>query len=189
MAAGVRLTSSADIADAAGRGSAQVRKDLSYLGSFGTRGVGYDVEELAAVITEALGLASTHRLAIIGVGHLGLALANYAGYSRRGFEVVALFDVSPAVVGLTLPSGLTVVSLDSLENVIDRERVTMVIIATPASVAQAITARVVAAGVRSILSFAPVSLQVPDDVVVRSVDVAGELQILAFHAAARAATG
>jgi redox-sensing transcriptional repressor len=189
-AAGVTQTSSAQIAEVAGRGSAQVRKDLSHIGSFGTRGVGYEVEPLAAVIAAALGLEAVHRLAIIGAGNLGLALANYAGYSRRGFEVVALFDVSPSVIGKALPNGLTVEALDSLEDIISRESVTMVVIATPGPSAQAVAERVVAAGVREILSFAPVALQVPDDVVVRSVDVAGELQILAFHAASRAlATG
>ena len=187
QAVGVRTTSSTALAEASGVGSAQLRKDLSYLGSFGTRGVGYDVASLSAVIAESLGLGSVHRLAIIGIGNLGHALANYSGYTKRGFEVVALLDVSPEVVG-TRPAGRLVVEpLDALEDVLAREAVTMVVIATPGPAAQAVAERVVAAGVREILSFAPVALQLPDDVVVRSVDVAGELQILAFHAAARAA--
>ncbi|MCL1871194.1 MAG: redox-sensing transcriptional repressor Rex [Promicromonosporaceae bacterium] len=187
-AAGVRTTSSTELAEASGVGSAQLRKDLSYLGSFGTRGVGYDVGSLGGVISGALGLGSVHRLAIIGIGNLGQALANYSGYTQRGFQVVALLDVSPAVVGTRPSGGLAVEPLDALEHVIAREGVTMVVIATPGPAAQAVAERVVGAGVREILSFAPVALQLPDDVVVRSVDVAGELQILAFHAAARAAT-
>lgn len=186
-ARGVRTTSSTELAEASGVGPAQLRKDLSYLGSFGTRGVGYDVESLDSVITSALGLTSEHRLAIIGVGNLGLALANYSGYSSRGFQVAALLDAAPEVVG-TSTGGLTVEHVDDLEDVLEREGVTMVVLATPGPVAQGIADRVVDAGVREILSFAPVALQVPDDVVVRSVDVGGELQILAFHAAARAAT-
>ncbi|WP_425955126.1 redox-sensing transcriptional repressor Rex [Xylanimonas sp. McL0601] len=188
QAAGVRVTSSTELADVSGVGSAQLRKDLSYLGSFGTRGVGYDVASLSAVIAGALGLGSTHRLAIIGLGNLGQALANYSGYTKRGFEVVALLDVASAVVGTRPSRGLVVEHLDDLEKVLEREAVTMVVLATPGPAAQAIAERVVAAGVREILSFAPVALQLPDDAVVRSVDVAGELQILAFHAAARAAT-
>jgi redox-sensing transcriptional repressor len=187
-AAGVRTTSSSELAEASGRGPAQIRKDLSFLGSFGTRGVGYDVDALAEVIASALGLEATHRLAIVGIGNLGQALANYSGYADRGFEVVALFDTSPAIVG-TLVGGLAVEPFDALERAIAREAVTMAIIATPGAVAQAVVERVIGAGVREILSFAPVSLQVPDDVVVRGLDVAGELQILAFHAAARTMTG
>ncbi|GAB2451318.1 redox-sensing transcriptional repressor Rex [Xylanibacterium ulmi] len=188
QSAGVRTTSSTELADVAGVSSAQLRKDLSYLGSYGTRGVGYDVASLSTVISTALGLGSTHRLAIIGLGNLGHALANYSGYTTRGFEVVALLDVADAVVG-TRPSGsLAVEHLDDLEQVIKREAVTMVVLATPAHAAQSVAERVIAAGVREILSFSPVALQLPDDAVVRSVDVAGELQILAFHAAARTAT-
>lgn len=188
QAVGVRTTSSTALAEASGVGSAQLRKDLSYLGSFGTRGVGYDVASLSSVIASSLGLGSVHRLAIIGIGNLGHALANYSGYTKRGFEVVALLDVSPTVVGTRPSGGLVVEPLDSLEEVLERESVTMVVLATPGPAAQGVAERVVAAGVREILSFAPVALQLPDDVVVRSVDVAGELQILAFHAAARAAT-
>ena len=188
QAEGVRTTSSSELADASGVGSAQLRKDLSYLGSFGTRGVGYDVGSLTAVIEGALGLGSVHRLAIVGLGNLGLALANYSGYTKRGFQVVALLDVDASVVGTRPSGGLVVEHVDDLEKVVEREDVTMAVLATPGPAAQPVAARLVAAGVREILSFAPVALQLPDDAVVRSVDVAGELQILAFHAAARAAT-
>lgn len=183
---GVLLTSSSELAERAGVGSAQLRKDLSFLGSFGTRGVGYDVESLADYITAALGLESEHRLAIVGIGNLGHALANYSGYTQRGFTVAALLDASPEVVG-TLVAGLVVDDVADLARVITERDVSMVVLATPGGVAQRIAEQVVAAGVREILNFAPTALQVPDDVVVRSVDVGGELQILAFHAAARAA--
>ncbi|MFE5308786.1 redox-sensing transcriptional repressor Rex [Isoptericola sp. NPDC056605] len=184
---GVTTTSSSELAERSGVGSAQLRKDLSYLGSFGTRGVGYDVQSLAQYIATALGLESEHRLAIVGIGNLGHALANYSGYAARGFQVVALLDADPQVVGNSA-AGLTIEHVDALEDVLARTGVSMVVLATPGPVAQAIAERIVACGVREILSFAPVALQLPDDVVVRSVDVAGELQILAFHAAARAAT-
>jgi redox-sensing transcriptional repressor len=185
-AEGVALTSSTELAERSGVSSAQLRKDLSYLGSFGTRGVGYDVESLASYITVALGLETEHRLAIVGIGNLGHALANYSGYTTRGFQVVALLDASPDVVG-TRVAGVTVEHVRSVADVIQRERVSMVVLALPGHVAQDVADAVVATGVREILSFAPVALQVPDDVVVRSVDVGGELQILAFHAATRAA--
>lgn len=188
MREGVETTSSSDLAERSGVGSAQLRKDLSYLGSFGTRGVGYDVESLSSYIAAALGLGSEHRLAIVGVGNLGHALANYSGYAARGFQVVALLDADPAVVG-GRAAGLEVEHVDGLERVIVERHVSMVVLATPGPPAQEIAERVVAAGVREILSFAPVALHLPDDVVVRSVDVAGELQILAFHAAARHANG
>lgn len=187
QADGVRTTSSSELADASGVGSAQLRKDLSYLGSFGTRGVGYDVASLTTVIAGALGLEVTHRLAIVGLGNLGHALANYSGYSKRGFQVVALLDVAPGIVGTQAAGGLVVEHADDLEKVVERESVSMAVLATPGPVAQAIAERLVSAGVRDIPSFAPVALQLPEDAVVRSVDVAGELQILAFHAAARAA--
>ncbi|WP_418274893.1 redox-sensing transcriptional repressor Rex [Isoptericola jiangsuensis] len=183
---GVDTTSSSDLAERSGVGSAQLRKDLSYLGSFGTRGVGYDVDSLETYIAAALGLGSEHRLAIVGVGNLGHALANYSGYAARGFQLVALLDADPAVVGQPA-AGLVVEHVDALEQVLDERKVSMVILATPGSVAQTVAERIVGCGVREILSFSPVALQLPDDVVVRSVDVAGELQILAFHAAARAA--
>lgn len=182
---GVETTSSTELAELAGVGSAQLRKDLSFLGSYGTRGVGYVVDSLATYITSALGVTDEHRIAIIGIGSLGHALANYSGYGTRGFEVAALLDASPSVVG-TEAAGLVVEHVDALEEVIARENVTIVVLATPAHVAQDVAERVVEAGVREILNFAPRALQLPDDVIVRSVDVGSELQILAFHAQARA---
>src|SRR5690606_16443857 len=154
---GVATTSSSDLAVRSGVGSAQLRKDLSYLGSFGTRGVGYDVESLSSYIAAALGLGSEHRLAIVGVGNLGHALANYSGYAARGCQMVALLDAGPAVVG-GQAAGIEVEHVDRLEEIIVERSVSMVMLATPGPPAQEVAERVVSAGVREILSFAPVAL-------------------------------
>ncbi|WP_338403898.1 redox-sensing transcriptional repressor Rex [Cellulosimicrobium arenosum] len=185
VARGVEKTSSVELAELSGVGPAQLRKDLSFLGSFGTRGVGYDVGSLAQYIADALGLADEHRIAIVGIGSLGHALANYSGYSQRGFHLAALLDASPDVVGRDV-AGIVVEHVDALEDVVAREGVSIVVLATPAAHAQAVATRVVAAGVKEILNFAPRALQVPTDVDVRGVDVGSELQILAFHSQARA---
>ncbi len=181
LAEGVERASSEELAEAAGVNSATLRKDLSYLGSYGTRGVGYEVPYLNRQITAALGLTQDWRVAIIGAGNLGRALAGYTGFESRGFEVVALMDADQMVVGSEV-GWLHVRHIDELEPVIGRTRTNMVVLAVPAAVAQQLCDRVVAAGVSSILSFAPVVLQVPDSVQVRKVDMATELQILAYHA-------
>lgn len=177
---GVATVSSEDLAEAAGVNSAKLRKDLSHLGSYGTRGVGYDVEYLIYQISRELGLTQDWAVAIVGVGNLGRALANYGGFVSRGFRVAALFDSDPDVVGEHI-AGLNVDHIDELESVIERRGVSIVVIATPAAAAQQVCDRVIAAGVTSILNFAPVVLSVPDGVDVRKVDLSIELQILAFH--------
>lgn len=183
-ARGVVGTSSTELADLAGVGPAQLRKDLSYLGSHGTRGVGYDVHRLRARVSAALGMAQELRLAIVGVGNLGHALANYSGFAARGFTLAALFDAAPAVVGQEV-AGLVVEDVARLGAVLLEREVAIVVIATPGEQAQAVCDAVVAAGVREILSFAPCALQVPPGVELRSVDMGSELQILAFHSQAR----
>ncbi|MFF0867763.1 redox-sensing transcriptional repressor Rex [Nonomuraea sp. NPDC003560] len=177
---GVATVSSEDLAVAAGVNSAKLRKDLSHLGSYGTRGVGYEVEYLVYQISRELGLTQDWAVAIVGVGNLGRALANYGGFVSRGFRVAALFDADPEVVGDTI-AGLNVEHIDELEAVIKRRGVSIVVLATPAAAAQIVCDRVVAVGVTSILNFAPVVLTVPDTVDVRKVDLSIELQILAFH--------
>ncbi|GAB3590331.1 redox-sensing transcriptional repressor Rex [Angustibacter peucedani] len=172
--------SSEELATAAGVNSAKLRKDLSHLGSYGVRGVGYDVDYLIYQISRELGLTQDWPVAIVGIGNLGHALAGYAGFATRGFEVVALFDTDPRVVGETV-SGLPVHSLDDLEQISARTPISIGVVATPAGPAQEVCDRLVAAGVRSVLNFAPCVLQVPDDVDVRKVDLSTELQILAFH--------
>jgi redox-sensing transcriptional repressor len=177
---GVSTVSSEELAAAAGVNSAKLRKDLSYLGSYGTRGVGYDVEYLLFQISRELGLTQDWPVVIVGLGHLGHALANYGGFASRGFAIRALVDTDPAVVGSEV-AGLVVEPLRDLESVVRSQGVAIAVIATPASVAQDVCDRLVGAGVSSILNFAPSVLVVPDHVEVRKVDMSIELQILAFH--------
>lgn len=172
--------SSDQLAAIAGVNPAQVRKDLSYLGSQGTRGVGYGVEELRRQLRDALGLNTGYSVAIVGAGNLGSALGNYGGFRSWGFEVVALFDVDSDKVGREI-GGHRVLPLDELESVVAERDVSIGIIATPAGAAQDVADRLVASGLRSILNFAPTVLQVPTQVEVRRVDLSTELQILTFH--------
>jgi redox-sensing transcriptional repressor len=183
---GTHRVSSEQLADAAGVNSAKVRKDLSYLGSYGTRGVGYDVEYLIYQIRRELGLEQDWSVAIIGVGNLGHALANYRGFSERGFRVVALLDTDAGKVGERV-GDLSVEHIDDLDRIVKEEQVAIGIIATPATAAQEVCDRLVAAGVTSILNFAPAHVQVPPGVSLRKVDLSTELQILSFHEQRRAA--
>lgn len=177
---GVMTVSSEELASAAGVNSAKLRKDLSHLGSYGTRGVGYEVEYLVYQISRELGLTQDWVVAIIGVGNLGRALAGYGGFASRGFRVAGLLDADAATVGQRI-AGLTVEHIDELETIIKDHGVSIAVIATPAAAAQSVCDRVVAAGVTSVLNFAPVVLTVPEGVDVRKVDLSIELQILAFH--------
>ncbi len=182
---GVATVSSEELAAAAGVNSAKLRKDLSHLGSYGTRGVGYDVEYLVYQVSRELGLTQDWPVLIVGAGNLGRALANYGGFASRGFRIAALLDSDPDVVGSQI--GRHVVRhADEIESVIARDGVSIGVIATPAAAAQGVCGRLVAAGVTSILNFAPVVLDVPSGVDVRKVDLSIELQILAFHAQRRA---
>lgn len=185
---GVDTVSSQALADAAGVGSAKLRKDLSHLGSYGTRGVGYEVEFLVHQISRELGLTQDWRVVIVGIGNLGHALANYGGFAQRGFSVVALLDADPGVVGECI-AGLRVTAAADLETVVAEHGVSIGVVATPAAAAQDVCDRLVAAGVTSVLNFAPVPLHVPDGVDVRKVDLSTELQILAFHEQRKAARG
>ena len=172
--------SSEGLAAAAGVNSAKLRKDLSHLGSYGTRGVGYDVRLLTAQIEYILGLDQRRAVCLVGVGNLGHALAGYDGFASRGFRIVALFDADPTRVGERI-NGLTVRHIDELARVAAEESIAIAVIATPAVAAQAVADDLVAAGVTSILNFAPCMLTVPAGVDVRKVDLAIELQILSFH--------
>jgi redox-sensing transcriptional repressor len=177
---GVATVSSESLATAAGVNSAKLRKDLSYLGSYGVRGVGYDVSMLTEQIQKTLGLHQDRAVALIGLGHLGQALAGYAGFASRGFRISAIIDADPAIVG-TLVRGITVQHVDKLAEVVEQENIAIAVVAVPASAAQEVCDRLVAAGVTSILNFAPTVLAVPAHVDVRKVDLAAELQILSFH--------
>jgi redox-sensing transcriptional repressor len=181
---GVATVSSEELATATGVNSAKLRKDLSHLGSYGTRGVGYDVDYLVYQISRELGLTQDWPVVIVGAGNLGRALANYGGFASRGFRIAALLDADPTVVGARI-ARLTVQHADAIEAVVKEHAVSIGVIATPAASAQGVCDRLVAAGVTSILNFAPVVLGVPDGVDVRKVDLSIELQILAFHAQRR----
>ena len=172
--------SSERLAELAGVNAAKVRKDLSYLGSYGTRGVGYEVEYLLFQISRELGLTQDWPVAILGIGNLGHALANYRNFSARGFRIVALLDADPAKVGEVV-AGLPIHALDDLDRVVADHGIAIGIIATPAHVAQDVADRLVAAGVTSILNFAPAVLNVPEGVSLRKVDLSIELQILSFY--------
>lgn len=178
--AGYDTVSSEGLAAAAGVNSAKLRKDLSQLGSYGTRGVGYDVALLVGQIEYVLGLTQRRNVALIGIGNLGHALAGYDGFASRGFRIAALVDVDPERVGKKI-HGLTVTHLDDLAETVAREQIAIGVITTPASAAQTVADKLVAAGVTSILNFAPCVLVVPEGVDVRKVDLAIELQILSFH--------
>ena len=177
---GAATTSSEALAVAAGMNSAKVRKDLSHLGSYGTRGVGYDVGYLIHQIRRELGLTQHWAIVIVGVGNLGHALANYRGFSERGFRVAALIDSDPAKVGERI-GDLVVRPLDDLPSLVRESGAAIGVIATPASAVQDVADRMVSAGIHSILNFAPATMTVPPGVSVRKVDLAVELQILAFY--------
>ena len=188
LADGPGTISSERLAEMAGVNAAKVRKDLSYLGSYGTRGVGYEVEYLLYQISRELGLTQEWPVAIIGLGNLGHALANYRGFMARGFRIVALFDADHSKVGERV-GDLLVRHTDDLGEVAEAEELAIGVIATPAGAAQDVADRLVAVGVGSILNFAPVVLTVPPHVSVRKVDLSIELQILSFYQQRRPVSG
>lgn len=180
--------SSERLAEMAGVNAAKVRKDFSYLGSYGTRGVGYDVEYLLFQISRELGLTQDWPVVIVGVGNLGHALANYRGFPARGFRVAALVDADPAKHGEGV-GGLVVEPIEELPRIVAERAVAIGIIATPASAAQEVAEALVAAGVTSVLNFAPTVIAVPEGVSLRKVDLSIELQILSFYQQRRDGTG
>jgi redox-sensing transcriptional repressor len=187
-AGGARTVSSAELAAASGVNPAQVRKDLTHLRSSGTRGVGYAVDDLATEIGAELGLEQHWPVVIAGAGRLGQALANYGGFGERGFQVVAVVDADPAMVGEEL-AGIKVEPIGDLSAIVQERGAGIGVICTPAGAAQEVTDAMVRAGIRSILNFAPVPLAVPPGVEVRKVDLSVELQILTFHEQRRAVSG
>jgi redox-sensing transcriptional repressor len=180
LADGGRSTvSSGELAAAAGVNPAGLRKDLSHLGPCGVRGVGYEVRALHDRISRVLGVERSRACVLVGIGNLGSALADYAGFGSRGFEFVGLFDAAPSRVGERI-GGHTVRAMAELEDVVVATQASIGVITTPAEVAQSVCDRLAAAGVRSILNFAPVTLAAPPGVDVRKVDLSVELQVLAF---------
>ena len=177
--AGRGTVSSGELASAAGVNPAGLRKDLSHLGPCGTRGVGYEVRTLRDRIARVLGVERSRACVLVGIGNLGSALADYAGFGSRGFQFVGLFDAAPSRVGQEI-GGQAVRPIEDLEAVVSATQASLGVIATPAEVAQSVCDRLTAAGVRSILNFAPVTLAAPAGVDVRQVDLSVELQVLAF---------
>jgi redox-sensing transcriptional repressor len=177
---GAVTVSSEGLAEAAGVNSAKVRKDLSYLGSYGTRGVGYDVAYLIHEVRRVLGLTQDWPVLIAGVGNLGHALARYKGFGERGFRIVALVDSDAGKVGERI-GGAQVSHVDDMPALVREHGVAIGIISTPAPAAQEVADRMVAAGIRSILNFAPAVITVPPEVSLRKVDLSIELQILGYY--------
>ena len=183
---GAPTVSSEALATATGVNSAKVRKDLSHLGSYGTRGVGYDVAYLLHQIRRELGLTQHWPIVIVGIGNLGHALANYRGFAERGFRTAALVDADPGKVGEEV-AGLRIRPIEQLAAIVHEQDALIGVIATPAAAAQAVADALVEAGIRSILNFAPAALAVPEGVSVRKVDLAVELQILTYYEQRKAA--
>ena len=184
--AGISNVSSEELADMAGVNAAKVRKDLSYLGTYGVRGVGYDVEYLIYQVRRELGLDHDWPVVIVGAGNLGQALAGYGGFGERGFPIAGIVDVDSRKIGMEI-GGVTVRNLVELATLVRRGNVSIGVVATPPASAQDAADRLVAAGVTSILNFAPVLLNVPATVSVRKVDLAVELQILSYYEQRRTA--
>ena len=181
---GQTTISSAELARRGGTTSAQVRKDLSFFGSFGKRGLGYSVPELTARIRDILGLRRTYRVVLVGAGRIGSALVQYPGFRQRGFHVTAIYDKDPKKIG-TGWNGLVVRDVRHLEADLNREPSDIAIVVTPAAAAQEVVDRLVRSGVKAILNFAPMQPTVPADVVVKSVNMALELETLSFALANR----
>lgn len=182
-ASGVRTVSSKGLAERFNLKPAQIRKDLAYFGEFGVRGVGYYVEDLRRQLMKILGLNERHRIAIIGLGHLGMALANYRGFDRTAFEVVALLDDDPQKVGVEVSSGLVIHSVSNIKRIIKNLGVNIVIIAVPASAAEHVMQEVLDAGVRAVLNFAPVRLMKRPGVNIKNVDLTTSLESLSYFLA------
>lgn len=185
---GARTVSSGELAERAGTTAAQVRKDLSAFGTFGKRGLGYSVEELASVLRSILGLERSWRVAVVGAGRLGSALLGYQEFRRQGFHIDLVFDRDPAKVGRRW-QGLVVRPDSELETALSRESIDIVIVAVPADAAQAVVDRVVGTGIRAILNFAPTRLEVPPGVALKNVNMAVELERLSFALANPGAVG
>ncbi len=178
---GVKIIASDKLAEKCGINPAQIRKDLAYFGEFGIRGVGYFVRELLFEIKRILGLNKTWKMALLGIGNLGSALLAHQNFIRQGYEFVAVFDVDPAKVGRRLPSGQSIHHMNDLEKVIREKGVEIGVLATPAAKAQMAALRLIAAGVKAILNFAPIQLQLPEGTAVENVDFTVKLDNLAYN--------
>ena len=178
-ARGQQTISSDALAEDGGTTSAQVRKDLSFFGSFGKRGRGYDVSELVSRLSDILGLGREWRVYIVGAGKIGSALVSYRGFAQRGFRVLGIYDSNPQLVGRMI-DGVGIRSMAQLEHDAEREQPDIAVLTVPAEFAQAVADRVVGAGVRAIMNFAPTPIHVPRHITVKSVNMALELEGLAY---------
>ena len=186
------VVNSVEMAEMCGTNAAQIRKDLSYMGELGTRGIGYDVKALITHISSALGITERRRAGLIGYGRFGSALLSYSGFPERGFEIVAVDDADPETAGAqaeAVAGPIAISPVEDLEKALIDAHVDLVIVATPAQVAQELADRAIAAGVKAILNLAPVRLSHPDDVAVRHVCLSTELQVLSFHLAQKTLNG
>ena len=179
-ARGVDRVSSKDLAESIGLNAAQIRKDFSYFGEFGTRGVGYEVARLIDEISHCLGLDHSWSVVIVGAGLLGTALARYRGFSEQGFRLVGMFDSSATVIGASYGTG-RVRSISDLEDFCTTEQVDIALVTVPASEAQSTVDRLATAGVKAVLNFAPVKVHGQEGVLVRQVDLSSELMSLTFY--------
>jgi redox-sensing transcriptional repressor len=175
----IDTVSSAALAKAAGVKPTQLRKDLTYFGQFGTRGLGYSVDALCGALTEVLGTTHLQPVILVGAGHLGSAILRYPGFAKEGFEVVAAFDVDPTRAR-TRDLGVKVLSMEKIGEFVRERKIKMAILTVPGHVAQEVTNELVEAGILAVLNFAPIILQVPDNVVVNNVDLAIELENLSY---------
>ena len=186
---GVQTISSQALADQFHLNAAQIRKDLAYFGEFGVRGVGYIVKDLRRHLRQILGLDRRLRVAIMGAGNLGLALADYPGFRQEGFEIAALFDTASDKIGERSRGGVPIHDIRELKRVAKRERLDIAVIAVPVPYAQPVVEQVVAAGIKAILNFSPGALKVPADVKLKSVDLTVSLESLSFYLAQGEANG
>ena len=182
-ASGVETVSSQSLAEQFHLNAAQIRKDLAYFGEFGVRGVGYYVKDLKRNLRQILGLDRRLRVAVMGAGNLGLALADYPGFRREGFEIVALFDVADAKIGDESRGGVPIFDIRELKRVVRKARIDIAVIAVPAESAQPVLEQVVAAGIKAVLNFSPGALMAPPGVKLKSVDLTVSLESLSFYLA------
>jgi redox-sensing transcriptional repressor len=179
---GITSVSSQELGDRINVTAAQIRKDLSYFGEFGKQGIGYDVEKLLAQIEAILGLTQEWSVALVGIGHLGEAIARYEGFRSQGIRIVALFDSDPNKIGTAI-NGLTILADQQIDPTCRTHNIHLAIIAVPASRAQEVADMLIAAGVRAILNYAPVVIQVPEGVWVRNIDPVGLMHSMTYYLA------
>jgi redox-sensing transcriptional repressor len=182
-AAGVQTISSQALAEQFRLNAAQIRKDLAYFGEFGVRGVGYYVKDLKRNLRQILGLDRKLKVAVMGAGNLGLALADYPGFKREGFEIVAMFDVAEAKIGDASRSGVPIYDLRDLKKIVRRDHIDIAVLAVPAESAQHVLDQVVASGLKAVLNFSAGAMKVPPDVKIKAVDLTVSLESLSFHLA------